>query len=481
MKRLVFCFDGTWNRVDAPNPTNVVLTAQSICPSARGKDGRETIQIVHYDQGVGTTRETRWGGGLFGEGLLDHLMEAYTFLTMNYDVGDDIFIFGFSRGAFTARSFVGLLRTVGVLRRCDAGRVGEAIGAYQQRDPSSGPDTPDLLDVRLRLSPTVCVDEKDDDWRCQKLTGYQRGSSPRLQIRYVGVWDTVGSLGVPDTLLIAPLLNRKYRFYDTEISKLVASARHAVAIDERRRSFAPTLWPSLDALNRSCGYEPEDEHAPYQQKWFPGVHGSVGGGGDYRGLSDFALQWVIDGARHAGLQLDVGDDSRIFGLAPDPKAPLDNVKAGRGGLIGALMATLPKAARTPGPTRVQDVSASARARWACAAEELPEKALYRPATLTAVAQSLEALRQGQAPPPAPAVAPTSARPSPGDYYRIVRGDTLTAIAQKAYGAASKFKLILDTNPTLLGDADHIYENQLIFIPPDTPPIAAEPAQAPSDA
>jgi uncharacterized protein (DUF2235 family)/phage tail protein X len=477
MKRLVFCFDGTWNRVDAPNPTNVVLTAQSVSPVARDRDGRETIQIIHYDQGVGTTRETRWGGGLFGEGLLDHLTDAYTFLAMNYDVGDDIFVFGFSRGAFTARSFVGFLRTVGVLRRCDAGRIGEAVKAYQARDPRLGPDTPELLGLRMRLSPDVCVDEKDDDWRCQKLAGYVRGASPRLQIRFVGVWDTVGSLGVPDSLLFAPFVNRKYRFYDTDISTLVASARHAVAIDEQRRSFAPTLWSTLDALNRSCGYEPEDDRAPYQQKWFPGVHGSVGGGGDYRGLSDFALQWIIDGARHAGLQLDVGADSRIFGLAPEPKAPLDNVKGGSGGLLGALMAALPKAPRSPGPSRVQDVSASAQARWNCEADELPEKARYRPRTLAGVADALEALRKGQTPPAAPPPAPTTTAPMPGDYYRIVRGDTLTAIAQKAYGAASMFKLIVDANPGLLGDADHIYENQLIFIPPPSP----APAEATTEA
>jgi nucleoid-associated protein YgaU len=292
------------------------------------------------------------------------------------------------------------------------------------------------------------------------------------------VWDTVGSLGVPDSVLFAPLLNRKYKFYDIDISTLVASARHAVAIDEQKRSFAPTLWTTLDALNRSCGYQPEDDRAPYQQKWFPGVHGSVGGGGDFRGLSDFALQWVIDGARHAGLQLDVGGDSRIFGLAPNPRAPLDNVKAGNGGLIRALAAALPKAPRSPGPSRVQDVSASAQARWDCAADELPERALYRPRTLATVADALEALRKGQAPPAEPPVAPTTAAPMPGDYYRIVRGDTLTAIAQKAYGAASMFELILDSNPALLGDADHIYANQLIFIPPAPSPI---PVEATTDA
>ncbi len=99
MKRLVFCFDGTWDRLDAYYPTNVVLTAQSISPVAKGG----VVQIIHYDEGVGTTKISKWSGGLFGIGLLAHIVNAYTFLVFNYEVGDEIFVLGFSRGAFTAR------------------------------------------------------------------------------------------------------------------------------------------------------------------------------------------------------------------------------------------------------------------------------------------------------------------------------------------------------------------------------------------
>ena len=113
MKRLVFCFDGSWNRLSAPNPTNVVITAQSVTPVA--KDG--TRQIIHYDPGVGTGVNDKWGGGLFGEGLIDKIVDGYTFLVFNYELGDEIFVFGFSRGAFTARAFVGMVRQVGVLQR----------------------------------------------------------------------------------------------------------------------------------------------------------------------------------------------------------------------------------------------------------------------------------------------------------------------------------------------------------------------------
>jgi uncharacterized protein (DUF2235 family) len=88
MKRLVFCFDGTWNRLDAPNPTDVVLVAQSIAPV----DRHGTVQVIHYDEGVGTQEGERWRGGLFGEGLLRSIVGAYKFLVFNYDLGDEIYI-----------------------------------------------------------------------------------------------------------------------------------------------------------------------------------------------------------------------------------------------------------------------------------------------------------------------------------------------------------------------------------------------------
>jgi uncharacterized protein (DUF2235 family) len=110
-KRLVFCFDGTWNTLDARCPTNVVLTAETVVPMA--PDGK--AQPIFYDEGVGTGRFERIAGGMFGWGLTDRLGDAYRFLTFNHTPGDEIFVFGFSRGAFTARSFVGMLHNCGVV------------------------------------------------------------------------------------------------------------------------------------------------------------------------------------------------------------------------------------------------------------------------------------------------------------------------------------------------------------------------------
>ena len=121
MKRLVFCFDGTWNRLAADCPTNVVLVAEMTKPIA----SNGIPQIVYYDEGIGTARDERFRGGAFGKGMMDNIREAYRFLLFNYEPGDHIFAFGFSRGAFTARSFVGFIRHAGILdvgdRDCGCG------------------------------------------------------------------------------------------------------------------------------------------------------------------------------------------------------------------------------------------------------------------------------------------------------------------------------------------------------------------------
>src|SRR5205085_5207969 len=108
-------------------------------------------------------------------------------------------------------------------------------------------------------------------------------------------------------------VNRKYEFHDTKLSEFVCGGRHAVAIDEKRRSFRPELWSNLLALNAAAGIPVDQDGAPYQQKWFPGTHSSVGGGGEANrhGLSDQALHWVWVGAMRMGLELDTSEQSRI--------------------------------------------------------------------------------------------------------------------------------------------------------------------------
>lgn len=162
MKRLVFCFDGSWNRLDADCPTNVVLIAESVRPTARNG----TPQIVYYDEGVGTGKLDKIRGGVFGTGLLTNLREAYRFLIFNYEPGDEIFIFGFSRGAYTARSFAGFIRHVGILDINTASKIDKALGLYKAALKKDGDDHPDTMKFRADYSTKVCVSEHDRQWRC---------------------------------------------------------------------------------------------------------------------------------------------------------------------------------------------------------------------------------------------------------------------------------------------------------------------------
>jgi uncharacterized protein (DUF2235 family) len=454
MKRLVFCFDGTWNRLDAPFSTNVVITAESVVPIAI--DG--TAQAIFYDEGVGTRKGERLSGGLFGRGIVQNLGDAYRFLIFNHTPGDEIYIFGFSRGAYTARSFAGMLSTCGILRRADAAKVTEAILLYRQRKPNDSAFDGEMMAFRRQYSPQICVSDDEDRWRCQNVPDYKAGSAPRLRITYLGVWDTVGALGVPARYKLLNFLDRKYEFHDTSLSTFVKSARHAVAVDERRKDFVPTLWDNVAEMNGTAGAAEADD-APYQQKWFPGVHGSVGGGGERRGLSDRALDWVLDGARHQGLELDGSDHSRIFELEPDFREYLANSPPpARPSLIDRLMALMPRADRMPGPAALYEVAISARQRWLAAPDSLSDKAPYRPPTLDRVASPLSGLD------PEKLGVGRAADIGPFTLYRVKRDDTLSAIALAFYGDANKWQVIFEANLEKLEDPDRIYIGQSLRIP-----------------
>ena len=321
-KRLVFCFDGTWNRLSTDKPTNVVLLAQMIEPVA--KDG--TSQIVYYDEGIGTSAYylKRVWQGMIGGGMKRIMREAYRFLIFNYSPGDEIFVFGFSRGAFTARSFAGFIRHAGILDAASASNIGEAIRLYEEAPAGvTGVESLDALEFRSEHCSAVCVSEDDYAYRRMTVRDFDE-STPILNIRYLGVWDTVRALGVPDFLPFSAYFNRKYGFHDAVLTSKVQSARHAVALDERRLTFPPTMLGSekVQELNTKAekGFDTplQDWQMPYQEQWFPGVHGSIGGGGKERGLSDTALHWVLTGARRAGLDVRSQPGSLVFFVRPDP-------------------------------------------------------------------------------------------------------------------------------------------------------------------
>jgi uncharacterized protein (DUF2235 family) len=453
MKRLVICFDGTWNRLDAQHSTNVVITAESVVPFAR--DG--IAQVIFYDEGVGTGKWERFRGGIFGIGLVQNLADAYRFLIFNYTPGDQIYIFGFSRGAFTARSFVGLLSNCSILRREHAGKIKQAIARYQVRNTKNPDYVESMMNFRSELCPDICISEAEDEWRAKSVPDYQRRSRPVLEVSYLGVWDTVGSLGIPKRYAPFRFVNRKHEFHDTDLSGFVRSARHAVAIDERRKDFQPTLWTNIDELNDRAGADRNARDAPYQQQWFPGVHGSVGGGGDRRGLSDQALDWILDGARKLGLELDSARGSRIFELAPKFREFLDN-SSGKRSLATRIM-DLFTADRMPGPRSLSEVSISARRRWHEDAVSLSDLLPYMPPTLNGVAEALNALDPkslGIGVPP----------PVNFQLHVVEHRETLFSLAKRYYGDAAQRERIHKANLDKIEDPDRIYVGQALRIPLD---------------
>lgn len=370
MKRIVIAFDGTWKRADAPHPTNVVKTAQAVLPA--GPDG--AAQLIFHLDGLGAGRGAgslaraldRGLGGAFGLGLMPLLEEGYRSLVFNHAPGDAIYLFGFSRGAFMARSLAGLIRTAGIVGRGSAAAIPDALELYRRRGPGAGPEDAGARAFRAR---------------------HAGGAAPR--IAYLGVWDTVGALGVPGRLRLATLANRGLRFHDTALSSHVRAARHAVAIDERRRTFPPTLWDNLEALNAG------EMEGPYRQRWFPGDHGSVGGGGAVTALSDDAALWVIEGAAAAGLAFDPSALARLA-AARDCRGPLGTA---RRGLLGALLAF--DAADRDGPAAAVELAPAAVARWRCDPGYRP-RTLHRVAGALGVApqEGLEHLRQARVADPA---------------------------------------------------------------------------------
>lgn len=313
MKRIAIFCDGTWNRSDATHPTNVMRLARAVRRTAAAGVTQQVIYVAGVGSGRGTTMLIRaldrMTGGAFGLGLSQNIEEVYWHLAFNYEPGDEIYIFGFSRGAFTARSLAGLLRSAGIPPQENLWRIPEAMKSYRARGEDGHPDAAQSLAFRKSFSPGVATSDED--------LAARGGQAHLLKIAYLGVWDTVGALGVPNQLLLSKFVNWRYQFHDHKLSGSVMAARHAVSVDERRRNFEPTLWENLDRLNAG------KVTRPYRQSWFPGDHGAVGGGGNLRDMPDATLRWVAEGALRAGLEMRADE----FATMTDQANPLGALRS----------------------------------------------------------------------------------------------------------------------------------------------------------
>lgn len=279
MKNIVICADGTWQSPESDTSTHVLRLAEGLAPE--GASGHQ--QVVFYDWGVGSEGD-KLTGGVTGKGIDKNIMDCYRFIVHNYDDGDALYLFGFSRGAYTVRSLAGLIRNCGILRRRHADKVVKAYGLYRQRGPSSAP------------------------WK-EKAAAFRKSYAVAdvSRIHFIGVFDTVGALGIPAPFL-GTLGTSRYLFHDTEPSSIINHARHAVSIDENRQDFEPTLWSQKPGID-------------LKQVWFAGVHTDIGGGYPDRTLGDHAGYWLAKEAEACGL---VFEPHFIKGLAPDYTGPQHN-------------------------------------------------------------------------------------------------------------------------------------------------------------
>lgn len=275
MANIVICADGTWSRPEEDLakdfPTNVLKLARAIQPSGKSRAaGSSEVfhQHVFYDWGLGSYHNAL-AGGITGAGIHKNILDCYRYLVQNISPKDKIFLFGFSRGAYTVRAVSGLIYNCGIVKRPDARLISEAWRIYKSPSKACHPDGATATMFRE-----------------------QHALSSRA-VHFVGVWDTVGALGLPFGVL--GLLDAKDEFYDTKMGANVSFARHAMAIDETREDFIPTLWtprPGVDV----------------KQVWFAGVHSDVGGsyGPDHNGneAADVSLQWMMEEAQSAGLQVE---------------------------------------------------------------------------------------------------------------------------------------------------------------------------------
>ena len=275
-KNIVLCCDGTGNEVGADEYSNV---AKLYIRLAKNDD-----QITFYDPGLGTlgtpgfrtktlTSLTRLMGLAFGYGLHDNIKDAYVFLMQHYEPGDRIFLFGFSRGAYTVRALAGMIHRGGLLNRGNENLVEHAIKRYFEP---------------VRRQP---------DWK--GMARFKKYFGRECEIHFVGVWDTVKSVGVFRRSMVLP--------HTADMSG-VQHGRHAVSLNEKRSKYRTNLWTRQN----------DDAFA---QVWFAGVHSDIGGGYEECGLSDIALEWMTGEARKFGLLLDPSPPQP---LKPDPAGKCHN-------------------------------------------------------------------------------------------------------------------------------------------------------------
>ncbi|BAZ33369.1 hypothetical protein NIES4074_58790 [Cylindrospermum sp. NIES-4074] len=358
MKRLVVCCDGTWQNLSTSYPTNVVKLTQVI----KHISSNGIPQIINYQAGIGTGNEfDRITGGAFGWGIDQEIQDAYRFLSLNYEDGDEIYLFGFSRGAYTVRSLAGFIYNSGLLKPQYIRDLPEAYELYRDRDRQSAPSG-------------------------QKAERYRREHGENVPIKLLACWDTVGALGIPNTIpFLSEVINTKYKFHDTKVNRQIENALHAVGIDERREVYNVTPMRISEGADTKL-----------RQVWFPGDHGAIGGGTQQKsGLSDGALRWIMDEAQALGLEFVANPETIAEGgINPNYKAAFNNEVQGMEKFMGIIDRRIVNPDNDPTDRTSfdqnffdQHIHLSTKRRW-----QLTQAPLYRPNSLKPYKQFFDAFQ-----------------------------------------------------------------------------------------
>jgi uncharacterized protein (DUF2235 family) len=328
MRRLIICCDGSWHRLDSKYPTNVVKLAQAV----KRRDGRHVSQVVYYGEGVGASNKSRISG-ILGLGLDRDIIEAYTFLSLNYEPGDEVFLFGFSRGAYTVRSLAGLIHCSGFVGRKHMRMIPKAFALYRDRSfpPSSN-----------------------------KAIQFRATYGERIPIQVLGCWDTVGALGFPvqiPGISVDKLFNDRFAFHDTRVTASVKFAFQAKAIDELREVFQVTSM-----------YRAKHSDHVVKEAWFPGNHSCIGGGReDSAPMANRCLVWMFEQMKENGICLATDLGRVEGGLKQNHRIEFDNSKTGFYRLTRSALRSI--------TGRFDQIDLSVKRRWRDCVD-------YRPANLS---------------------------------------------------------------------------------------------------
>lgn len=331
LKNIVICLDGTGNQIE-DNLSNVLKLYRTL--------GKSDSQVVYYEQGVGTLGQVyTWGwlrqkiknglGLAFGLGLDENVIQAYEFLVrhhkeytvkgQSHPESDNIYIFGFSRGAYTARILAGLIYEIGILRPEQIHLTGAAFTAYKQTK-----------------APLSAHDNNNEKTFEGEGANFRRITAPKMGvIKFLGVWDTVSSVFVPNTKRFFPPITRE-NLPHASVNPAVETFRHALSVDERRRMFRPVYWGKDQIFKPNIYSTGQPEKQNVAARWFAGCHSDVGGGfkREDSGLSQFSLIWMLNEAKKSGLNVTDRMAKYVTGVKPwssnthylypkaDPKATL---------------------------------------------------------------------------------------------------------------------------------------------------------------